>query len=316
MLTSQPQSRTVLTGGSAIFAVEATGAGDLLYQWRFNGAGSDGATNSSYILTHAEPAEQGNYSVRVTDGGTVSSSRDAFLRVLPGAVPSRVVGWAYDNAGETTWPPGLTNGVLISAGQDFSLCVTERRHGLWLGRNSYGQTSVPEGLTNVVHLSAGYAHSLAVKADGTVVGWGITDNGVSTAPIGLSNVIAVAGGYVHSLALKSDGTVVGWGAGAFGQQTPPEGLSHVVAIAAAIEHSLALRADGIVVGWGAPDGRATPPSGLSGVVAIAAGHSHSLALKNDGTVVGWGWGEAALPADLSNESCLSPDPLPQHGPEK
>lgn len=41
------------------------------------------------------------------------------------------------------------------------------------GYNNYGQTTVPAGLTGVA-IAAGSAHSLALKSDGSVIGWDTT----------------------------------------------------------------------------------------------------------------------------------------------
>ena len=48
------------------------------YQWRFNGADLSGATLSNYSIGNAQPANEGNYSVVVTNqAGSVSRNRDA-----------------------------------------------------------------------------------------------------------------------------------------------------------------------------------------------------------------------------------------------
>jgi alpha-tubulin suppressor-like RCC1 family protein len=63
---------------------------------------------------------------------------------------------------------------------------------------------------------------------------------------------------------------------------------------------------GTVVAWGF--GQASLPAGLSDVKAIAGGHAHSLALKGDGTVVAWGdnyYGQTNLPADLRGVKAIA-----------
>jgi hypothetical protein len=78
ILVTQPQSITASQGGPATFSVIATGSAPLYYQWRFNGEDIPGATNSSYTITSAQPAQAGNYSVIVgNSAGSVTSSNAA-----------------------------------------------------------------------------------------------------------------------------------------------------------------------------------------------------------------------------------------------
>ena len=81
-ITAQPQSITVLQGGSATFAVTATGTGPFAYQWTFNGADIVGQTAPSLVLTNVQTNHVGAYQVRVGNIlGTVTSS-NATLNVL------------------------------------------------------------------------------------------------------------------------------------------------------------------------------------------------------------------------------------------
>lgn len=192
----------------------------------------------------------------------------------------------------------------IAPGAEHSLAVrSDGTVAVW-GYNNFGQATVPPGLTDVVQVAGGYYHSLALKTDGTVVAWGYDDFGQSDIPSTLTDVVQIAGGYGHSLALRADGTVVAWGDNSYGQLAVPDTLSDVVQIAASGTHSLALRADGTVVGWGENDyGETVPPPGLTGVVQIATGITHSLALEADGTVVAWGYngyGQTTVPHDLTD----------------
>ncbi len=85
-ITSQPVSRTVLSGASATFAVVATGAGTLSYQWSKNGTPIGGATSSSYTISAAAAGDSGNYTVHISNGaGSVTSSAAAL--VVVGVLP-------------------------------------------------------------------------------------------------------------------------------------------------------------------------------------------------------------------------------------
>jgi hypothetical protein len=61
-------------GNSAALLAIASGAGPFSYQWRYNGADIEGATNASYSLAIVTQANAGAYQVKVTNaGGTVQS---------------------------------------------------------------------------------------------------------------------------------------------------------------------------------------------------------------------------------------------------
>ena len=74
-ITSQPQSQSVITSGSATFSVTASGATPLSYQWRFKGANIVGATSTNYTIGNVQTVHAGSYSVVVSNiAGTVTSS--------------------------------------------------------------------------------------------------------------------------------------------------------------------------------------------------------------------------------------------------
>ena len=116
VLLVQPQSRTVNVGGTAAFSVQ-TGCDLYAYQWHFNGSDLAGATDSSYVIASAQPADAGTYSVTVSNaGGTVTSS-NATLTVdsspLCFGPPSGLVSWwAGDEAANDSI--GGNNGALQS----------------------------------------------------------------------------------------------------------------------------------------------------------------------------------------------------------
>lgn len=214
--------------------------------------------------------------------------------------------WGNNNAGQTNVPPGLSNVVAISVGEDH--CMVLRRDGSVV---SWGGLTTPQGISNVVAIAAGGSEaggfSLVLRKDGTVFGWAKLNYwGQIDVPEGLSNVVAIAAGSYHGLALKSDRTIVAWG---LDQPNVPEELSNVVAIAAGGGHNLALKSDGTVTAWGGNGlGQSDVPEGLSNVVAVSAGEQHSLALKSDGTVVGWGYNEfgpTTIPENLTNVVAIS-----------
>ncbi len=74
VITAQPVNLSASSGSTATFAVTATGAEPLSYQWRFNGADIVGATSASLELSLVSAASQGVYTVLVTDGRGRSSA--------------------------------------------------------------------------------------------------------------------------------------------------------------------------------------------------------------------------------------------------
>ncbi len=74
-VTTPPASLTVVATHDASFTVSASGSVPLKYQWRFNGASLDGATNSVLQLFNVQPAQAGGYSVIVfNEAGAVEST--------------------------------------------------------------------------------------------------------------------------------------------------------------------------------------------------------------------------------------------------
>jgi hypothetical protein len=83
-ITTQPQSQTVITGGTANFTVTATGGGTLRYQWRKTGTNISGATRTIYTISNVQSNDSGFYSVQVTNtSGTVTSSKATLTVVAP-----------------------------------------------------------------------------------------------------------------------------------------------------------------------------------------------------------------------------------------
>jgi Leucine-rich repeat (LRR) protein len=74
-ITTQPSSRTNITGTDASFTVAATGTPAPDYQWQFNGSNINGATTSSLTVGNVQTANAGNYTVVITNvAGSITSS--------------------------------------------------------------------------------------------------------------------------------------------------------------------------------------------------------------------------------------------------
>jgi hypothetical protein len=73
VILTPPVSQRLCTGSTLTLSVTAAYASN--YQWNFNGTAIPGATNSTYTVSSAQPANAGNYSVTITNGlASVNSS--------------------------------------------------------------------------------------------------------------------------------------------------------------------------------------------------------------------------------------------------
>ena len=80
-IVSQPTNLSVALGGNANFAVGATGAPTLLYQWQFDNTNLAGATNSAVVLGNVQASNAGPYRVVLTNSYGAVTSAVALLGV-------------------------------------------------------------------------------------------------------------------------------------------------------------------------------------------------------------------------------------------
>ncbi len=308
-----PVARTVVNAGSGFtLSVSATGVAPLSYQWYHDNRPIAGAIGASYGKANVAYTDRGAYTVKVTDGTTVTRATGFVLVQIPSAA---VLAWGgMPSYGQTASPVGLTDVVAIAAGGNHTMALKADGTVVTWGWNmTPGDLApTPAGLTDVVAIATGNKRMMALKADGTVVVWGQIalpyyyyqfNATTDSAPAGLTDVVAIATQEEHMMALKSDGTVTAWGNDMYSQTNAvPVGLTDVVAVAAASSYSTALKADGTVVTWG--DAIMTTPAGLTHVAAIAAGGNRTLALKTDGTLVDWNYMNL-IPADLTHVTAIA-----------
>jgi len=89
-ITRQPQSQTVLAGVNVTFAVTVSGTEPITYQWRFNGANLAGATAQTLARNNVQTANQGAYSVVVSNpSGSVTSSPADLTVNVPAAITAQ-----------------------------------------------------------------------------------------------------------------------------------------------------------------------------------------------------------------------------------
>jgi uncharacterized delta-60 repeat protein len=120
-ISTQPQSRTVVTGQPASFTVQAWGTAPLNYQWMLNGTPIPGATNSHLGLNSARLSDNGGmFAVVVTNSAGLITSLPATLTVLDitAVPPPTMTSPALGPNGFTfqfSWPQGLAYVVLASS---------------------------------------------------------------------------------------------------------------------------------------------------------------------------------------------------------
>jgi hypothetical protein len=152
-ISVQPQSRSVGLGNSVTFSVLVGGNAPLSYQWQFDSAKINNATNSSLTLAGIQGTNGGSYAVVVTNlYGSITSS-NAVLTVVTSAV--QVVSSTANGSTAALVPVQL-----ISAGNensiDFSLDYSNSvltYTGATLGSNATGAFLIPiTSQTNSGHL--------------------------------------------------------------------------------------------------------------------------------------------------------------------
>jgi len=81
-ISSQPASRTVIAGQTALFSVSVSGTAPFTYQWKKNGAAINGATSSSYTTPAATTSDSGaQFTVTVSNSVGSATSNPATLTV-------------------------------------------------------------------------------------------------------------------------------------------------------------------------------------------------------------------------------------------
>lgn len=145
-LTLSPSNLTLAQNQNAQFTAAAGGSPPLAFQWFFNGTNAlPGATAPSLLLTNVQPAQTGNYALRVTNLYGAITSTPALLQLS--GMP-----------GYTTEPPGIT--ALRQGGFQLGLLPDNRARTVLVSTNlqdwtwftnvppSAAQENLPVPLTN------------------------------------------------------------------------------------------------------------------------------------------------------------------------
>ena len=102
VITMQPASQTVSTGGSATFSVAAGGAQPLSYAWQWNGTNVAGAVLPSYTINNVQYSESGSVIACIVSNiyGYTNTSY-AILNVLP--PPSTLLNGGFELGSFADW---------------------------------------------------------------------------------------------------------------------------------------------------------------------------------------------------------------------
>ena len=88
VITVQPNDQTGVAGSAVSFSVTAAGVGTLTYQWSFKGTPIAGATLGTYSISAASTAQEGSYTVAVTNAYGTTTSGTATLTVSAAPTPN------------------------------------------------------------------------------------------------------------------------------------------------------------------------------------------------------------------------------------
>jgi hypothetical protein len=157
-ITNSPQSLTVVAGTPATFTVGVSGTAPFSYQWGRNGTNIPGAIGASLVLPAAQPADEGDYFVVVTNTfGAVTSAPAAVLTVI---VPPSIV----TQPESASVVPGTNVAFSVAATGTAPLEYQWRRNGVGLP----GATNDSVTLTNVQSSDVGHYTVVVGNAGGSV----------------------------------------------------------------------------------------------------------------------------------------------------
>lgn len=323
-ITTQPSPQLQLPGGSATFAVAASGSGPISYQWLKNGAPIAGATASVLTLAGLTGSDAGSYAVTVSNSlGSVTSNAAALTVVgapVIGTQPAAqsVTAGATASFSVSASGSGLRyqwtlNGVAIvgATGSSYTTpATTLADNGAVFGVVVYNGAGIAFGESAVLtvnaapppspegKIAAGLDHTCAVHGSNALYCWGNGGNGalgdgagvyrdVPTRVSTIGTVKSVAAGGWSSCAIDSADALWCWGA--LNDALSPVRISaqgvSVIAVAVGSTHACYVDAAGDVYCWGGNDLGQAGGSGSSAVPRAVR--------RGDGSVLG---GAVALAA--------------------
>jgi uncharacterized delta-60 repeat protein len=158
VITTAPLPRVVRAGEAASFAVVATGAAPLTYQWRKAGSPISGATQSTLAFLGTAAADAGSYDVEITNAvGSVTSAPVSLTVLVSPAIAVQPI----------------SRGVGTGTGVVFSVTATGTAPFTYQwskdGSPLSGATLATLSLANVTSAAAGVYHVAVSNLVGTVL---------------------------------------------------------------------------------------------------------------------------------------------------
>jgi hypothetical protein len=143
VIMQHPQGQTVPRGSNALFQVTADGFAPLSYQWLFNGIAIAGATTATLLITNAQLAQEGSYSVIVSNAyGPVTSAEAACTVLIRPVITLQPVGQSVAAGGSVTLSAS-------AEGNPLPLTFRWRKNGSYISNMVVNGTDSFLTLTNV-----------------------------------------------------------------------------------------------------------------------------------------------------------------------
>ena len=91
VITQQPSSQTIASGGTVAFSTTVSGSANSTYQWFWNDTAISGATDSLCTLSDSTSADNGSYTCLVMNAAGSIMSAPATLNVVQTSEPGRLI---------------------------------------------------------------------------------------------------------------------------------------------------------------------------------------------------------------------------------
>jgi len=310
VITAQPTNLVVYGGDSAVFEVRARNVGPFFYQWRRDGAGLSGQTNSVLSLTNVSLVQTGSYSAIVSNQYGSVLSAAATLEVIPISILNQPTNRTIYSGESTTFT--------VSAWKNGPFTYQWRLNGGDLA----GQTNATLTLANAATNQSGAYSVLVSNPCGALESSNAVLTVVDSPPLILTQPASQSAWYLGSAAfqVKADGSKpLSYQWRLNGQDIPATtkttlSLTGLVAAVAGNYSVLVSNPVGTTLSsnavltvaplayWGTSQLSIRSAPAVTNPVTIASSADHALALRTNGTVLGWGFLECppAVPAGLSN----------------
>jgi hypothetical protein len=204
-ITTQPTNRTVIVGQPAIFAVIASGAPTLTYQWRKNGTSVSGATSASYTTPATMASDKGAQFTVVVKNSTGSvTSNPASLTVSNTGTLVLSSSTNSLNFGNVSIASSSTQHIILTNAGSSDVTISQVLVA-GAGFNSTASNGLTLSPGQITTLTSTFAPSASGAATGKVT---VSSNATnSPASISLTGTGVAAG--VHSVTLSWTGAVTG-----------------------------------------------------------------------------------------------------------